>query len=293
VRKLKLLVAAVVALAMLAVPGAALAKKHDRDHDKMPDRWERAHHLNAHKKNAAGDPDRDGLSNLGEFRARTGPHDADSDNDGIEDGDEDRDHDGVDNGNEMRERTGPRDKDSDNDGVKDGREDRDRDGLPNAGEDRTGNDPIDDDTDNDGVEDGDENAGTVDSFDSSTNTLVIKTASGLVSGQVTDATEIKCESEDEDEDSHRGRDGDDNVSAADHDGDDNTTAGSDDDHSGPGRDGDEGDDDNSGPGSRDEHDGDDDNVCTTADLTPGAPVHEAELNTTPDPDEWEEVELVK
>jgi hypothetical protein len=195
---------------------------------------------------------------------------------------------------EMRERTGPRDKDSDNDGVKDGREDRDRDGLRNAGEDRTGNDPIDDDTDNDGVEDGDENAGTVDSFDSSTNTLIIRTASGLVSGQVTDATEIKCESEDEDEDSHRGRgrDGDDNVSAADHGGDDNAASGSDDDHSGPGRDGDGRGDDNSGPGSRDEHDGDDDNVCTTADLTPGAPVHEAELSEAP-AGVWDEIELVK
>jgi hypothetical protein len=77
VRKLKLLVTAAVALAILAVPGAALAKKRDRDHDKMPDRWERAHHLSTHKKNAQGDPDHDGLVNLGEFRARTGPHDAD------------------------------------------------------------------------------------------------------------------------------------------------------------------------------------------------------------------------
>src|SRR3954451_6827203 len=73
---------------MLAVPGAALAKKRDRDHDKMPDRWERAHHLSTHKKNAKRDPDRDGLSNIGEFRSRMKPHDADSDNDGIKDGDE-------------------------------------------------------------------------------------------------------------------------------------------------------------------------------------------------------------
>src|SRR3954454_24552524 len=184
---------------MLAIPGAALAKSRDRDHDRMPDKWERAHHLSTKSKNAKRDPDHDGLSNIGEFRSRTRPHDADTDNDGIEDGDEDRDHDRVDNANEVREHTSPRDRDSDNDGVKDGREDRDRDGLRNAGEDRTGNDPIDDDTDNDGVEDGDENAGTVDSFDSSTNTLVIRTASGdLVSGQVIDGTEIKCESEDED-----------------------------------------------------------------------------------------------
>ena len=292
-RKLKLLVTAAVALAMLAVPGAALAKKRDRDHDKMPDRWERAHHLSTHKKNAKGDPDRDGLSNLGEFRSRTRPHDADTDNDGIEDGDEDRDHDGVDNGNEMREHTNPRDKDTDNDGRRDGREDRDRDGLRNAGEDRTGNDPVDDDTDNDGIEDGDENAGTIASFDSTTNTLTIRLTNGdMVSGVVSDATEIKCETEDEDEDHNRGRD-DGGVSSARHGSDD--PAGDDrggDDNSGPGSGDDQGED-NSGPGSRGEHDGDEDNVCTTADFTDGTVVHEAELNTAADPDAWTEVELVK
>src|SRR3954462_15322387 len=95
VRKLKLIAAAVVAIAMLALPGATMAK--DRDHDKMPDKWEKAHGLSAHKKNAKGDPDADGLINRGEFRSKTDPRDADSDDDGTEDGDEDRDHDGVDN----------------------------------------------------------------------------------------------------------------------------------------------------------------------------------------------------
>jgi hypothetical protein len=299
VRKLKLLVTAVVALAMLAVPGAALAKKRDRDHDKMPDRWERAHHLSTHKKNAGRDPDRDGLKNIGEFRARTRPHDADSDNDGREDGDEDRDHDRVDNGNELREHTRLRDGDSDDDGVGDGREDRDHDGLRNRGEDRTGNDPVDDDTDDDGIDDGDENAGTIASFDAATNTLTIRLTNGdEVSGVVNDATEIECETEDENEDEHnhrgRGRGGDDDVSGARDGSDDNSGPGSGDaadDNSGPGS-GDDSDD-NSGPGSREEHDGDEDDVCTTADLTPGTVVHEAELNTTPDPDQWREVELVK
>src|SRR3954464_10838669 len=195
---------------MLAMPGAALAKSRDRDHDRMPDKWERAHHLSTHKKNAKRDPDRDGLSNLGEFRSRTRPHDADTDNDGIEDGDEDRDHDGVDTGNEMREHPGPRDRDTDDDGIRDGREDRDHDGLRNRGEDRTGNDPIDDDTDDDGIEDGDENAGTIASFDSATNTLVIRLTNGdEVSGVVTDATEIQCETEDEDHHRGGGRDGND------------------------------------------------------------------------------------
>jgi hypothetical protein len=287
VTKLKLLVSAVVTFAMLALPGAALAKKRDRDHDRMPDRWERAHHLSTKKKNAKRDPDRDGLSNLGEFRSKTRPHDADSDNDGVEDGDEDRDRDRVDNGNEMREHTRPRDRDSDDDGRRDGREDRDRDHLNNAAEDRTGNDPIDDDTDDDGVEDGDENAGTIASFDPESGELTIRLAGGeLLTALVTDETEIECETEDENEDEHshrgpgRGDDDHGRVSAA---------HGGDDDNSGPGS----GDEDNSGPGSHGEHDGDEDDVCTTDDLTEGTRVHEAELEVTADGKVWEEVELLK
>jgi hypothetical protein len=87
-RKLKLLTMAVLALALLAIPGTALAKSRDRDHDHMADRWEKRHHLNTHRKDGRGDPDRDGRSNLAEFRAHTDPRDADTDNDGVEDGDE-------------------------------------------------------------------------------------------------------------------------------------------------------------------------------------------------------------
>src|SRR5204863_9916998 len=82
----------------------------DRDHDKLPDKWEKKFHLSTHKKNAKGDPDHDGLNNLGEFRARTNPRDADTDNDGVNDGDE------------MQEHMNPRDADTDNDGVMDGEE---------------------------------------------------------------------------------------------------------------------------------------------------------------------------
>ena len=290
-RKLKLIVTAVVAIAMLAIPGAAMAK--DRDHDKMPDKWEHAHGLSTHKKNAKGDPDRDGLSNRGEFKSRTEPRDADTDNDGVEDGDEDADHDGVDNCNEVREHTNPRHRDSDRDGRRDGREDADDDGLNNRGEDDTANDPMDPDTDDDGVEDGEEIVGTIKSFDPATGVLTITDVNGQdTSGTVTDGTEIKCESEDEDEDAehHRGRDhGEDDGSlmAADHGDDDNSGPGNGDDR------GDDGDDDNSGPGSDREHDGDEDNVCTTDDLTPGTSVHEADLELTSTGATWEEVELVK
>ncbi|MEA2448074.1 MAG: hypothetical protein QOG63_6 [Thermoleophilaceae bacterium] len=287
VRKLKLIAAAVVAaFAMLAIPGAAMAK--DRDHDKMPDRWERAHGLSVHKQNAKADPDKDGLSNRGEFRSGTDPRDPDSDNDGTEDGDEDGDGDNVDNANEIREHTNPEDRDSNNDGQSDGSEDRDHDGLNNSGEDDTANDPVDPDSDNDGTQDGDEIAGTVKSFDAATGVLVI---TGLdnqdQTGAVTDATEIKCETEDENEDgeNHRGRDH--GVSAADHGSDDNGG-----DSSGPGSGDDQGGD-NSGPGSDGEHDGDADNVCTTADLTAGTVVHEADLTSTPDGPVWDEIDLVK
>jgi hypothetical protein len=295
VKKLKLLVSAAVAVAMLALPGAALAKSRDRDHDKLPDRWEHAHHLSTSKKNAKADPDKDGLSNLGELRSHCDPRDADSDNDGTEDGDEDRDGDHVDNANEVREHTSPTDRDTDNDGRGDGREDRDRDHLNNRGEDETANDPTDPDSDDDGVRDGDEVAGTIASdVNPTTGELTINLANGQsVTAVVNDATRIECETEDEHEDGegHHGNHaepGDDNGGS--------TTAarhGADDDNSGPGRSGDDEGDDNSGPGSRHEHDGDDDDVCTTADLTAGTVVHEAKLDTSGDPDVWTKLELLK
>jgi hypothetical protein len=320
-KKLKLLLFGVVLAALLALPGAASAKSRDRDHDKMPDKWERHHGLSTHKNNAKADPDKDGLNNLGEFRSRTNPRDPDTDNDGIEDGDDDGDGDGVDNQNEVQEGTSPTDRDTDNDGKPDGAEDRDHDGLDNAGEDQTANDPNDQDTDNDGVEDGGEVAGTIVSFtpDSSTagnGVLVIRRADNSeVTGNVNGTTEIKCETEDEHEDGDdsgatrsrtmfRDGSGDDNSGSGtsgsgddgDRSGDDNSGPGST--SSGPGSGSDEGDNsgdrgDNSGPGSVREHDGDEDNRCTTADLTPGTAVHEAELQGTGADAVFGEIELLK
>ena len=71
---------------MLLVTGSASAK--DRNHDRIPDRWEKRHHLSLHHNQARRDQDRDGLKNRAEFRAGTNPRDDDSDNDGTEDGDE-------------------------------------------------------------------------------------------------------------------------------------------------------------------------------------------------------------
>jgi hypothetical protein len=75
-------------VAVLGIASSASAKSRDRNHDRIPDRWERAHHLSLKANQAKRDQDRDGLNNRGEFRAHTNPRDKDTDNDGIEDGDE-------------------------------------------------------------------------------------------------------------------------------------------------------------------------------------------------------------
>lgn len=78
--------AALGALLILALPGAAAAK--DRNHDRIPDRWERNHHLSLNVNQAGRDQDRDHLRNRDEFLAGDNPRDADTDNDGTKDGDE-------------------------------------------------------------------------------------------------------------------------------------------------------------------------------------------------------------
>jgi hypothetical protein len=78
------LLTAVASMAVLAAPSQA----KDRNHDRIPDRWERSHHLSLRVNQARRDQDHDGLNNRGEFRAQTDPRDADSDNNGIPDGQE-------------------------------------------------------------------------------------------------------------------------------------------------------------------------------------------------------------
>ena len=57
---------------------AQAATVRDSDGDGMPNRWEVAHGLNAHKANARADKDKDGLRNLGEYKHDTDPADEDS-----------------------------------------------------------------------------------------------------------------------------------------------------------------------------------------------------------------------
>src|SRR3954464_8016041 len=234
-KTLRLAVIGALAAAFMVVPAVAMASK-DRDHDKLPDKWEKKFHLSTHKKNANGDPDRDGLNNLGEFRSRTNPRKADTDQDGINDANDDQDNDGVENAEEMQEHTNPCDRD----------------------------------TDNDGVNDGEETIGTVagfteDSPGSGTGVLTITLNNGSSeSGRVDQSTEIECRAP-EQAGVHERHEG------------DNSGSGS----------GDGGD--NSGPG----RDGDERRQCTTADLTAGTPVHEAELHGSGDSAVFEKVELVK
>lgn len=81
-----LLALALGAIALLALPGLAAAK--DRNHDRIPDRWEKRHKLSLKVDQARKDQDRDHLRNLAEFKAGHDPRDSDSDDDGIDDGDE-------------------------------------------------------------------------------------------------------------------------------------------------------------------------------------------------------------
>jgi hypothetical protein len=81
-----LLALALGALALLAVTGLAAAK--DSNNDRIPDRWEKRHHLSLRVNQAHRDQDRDHLQNRGEFRAGDDPRDRDSDDDGVLDGEE-------------------------------------------------------------------------------------------------------------------------------------------------------------------------------------------------------------
>jgi hypothetical protein len=80
------LLAALGALALLALPSVAAAK--DRNNDRIPDRWEKRHHLSLEVKQTTRDQDRDHLRNRAEFLSGNDPRDRDSDDDGVMDDDD-------------------------------------------------------------------------------------------------------------------------------------------------------------------------------------------------------------
>jgi hypothetical protein len=72
-------------LGALFLATSAYAGSRDRNHDRLPDRWEQHHHLSLKVKQTHRDQDRDGLDNMAEWRSHTDPRDRDSDDDGIKD----------------------------------------------------------------------------------------------------------------------------------------------------------------------------------------------------------------
>ncbi len=136
IRRLELtLVAALGVVAILALPAIASAKARDRNHDGIPDRWEKRHHLSLKVNQAPLNQDKDGLNNLGEFQNGTNPLDADTDNDGLNDGQE------IEVGDD------PTDNDTDGDGVEDGQENA---GQQSSADDQSGDDdPVGEDDSSD------------------------------------------------------------------------------------------------------------------------------------------------
>lgn len=104
------LIAALGALMILALPGAAAAKRADRNHDGIPDRWEKRHHLSLKVNQAHRNQDHEGLNNLAEFENGTNPRDADTDDDALTDA------------QDVRVGDDPTDADTDDDGIEDGDE---------------------------------------------------------------------------------------------------------------------------------------------------------------------------
>jgi thrombospondin type 3 repeat protein len=93
------------------VLGPLAANAAVKDHDGMPQRWERKHGTNPRVHDAGLDVDSDKLTNIGEFRHHTEPLVADTDGDGLLDGEE------------VKElHTDPKKADSDGDGLNDGDE---------------------------------------------------------------------------------------------------------------------------------------------------------------------------
>lgn len=214
------------ALALLAMPSLAAAK--DRNHDHIPDRWEKRHHLSLKVNQARKNQDHDQLNNRQEFLA--------------------------------------------------------------------GDNPRDPDTNNDGVMDGEDNAGTIASFDAETGKLTINLFGGeSISGFVNEETEIQCEghsgasmSSDGTGSGEEAESGDDNgeEQAGDGEGDQGEEESGDDngEESEPG-------DDNGGEGEESGDNHGEQGNCSTADLTPGAVVKEAELQIEEGKATFEKVEL--
>ena len=144
-----------------AAPGCTTTSA-DTDLDRLPDCWESANGLLVGRRDSGSDRDRDGLRARTEYAVDVAfgggsgniadvyhANDDDTDDNGVEDGDEDLDGDDLTNENENEARTNLLDSDTDDDGIEDGIDDTDNDGINNEDE---GN-SIDEDGDSQGVVD--------------------------------------------------------------------------------------------------------------------------------------------
>jgi hypothetical protein len=77
-----------VLLGSLLFAASASANGRDANRDRIPDRWEKKHGLSLNVKQTRRDQDSDGFKNRAEWRAKTDPRDADSDDDGTDDAEE-------------------------------------------------------------------------------------------------------------------------------------------------------------------------------------------------------------
>ena len=125
----------------------SIALLADSDGDGIPDTWEVAHGLDPRNYyDAFADTDGDGIPNRDEYRLGFDPQQADSDGNGIPDGQEDRDGDGLPDAWELKYFNSPTTAEP---GV-----DTDTDGLTNLEEFQHGTNPLLVDSDYDGMPDG-------------------------------------------------------------------------------------------------------------------------------------------
>jgi hypothetical protein len=90
-------VLALLVMTMFVITAQASAAPKDRNHNGIPDSWEKKNDLSTKKDQGNRDADSDGVRNRCEFQGKTDPNNADSDGNGVADGDEDTDGDGATN----------------------------------------------------------------------------------------------------------------------------------------------------------------------------------------------------